>query len=444
MSALQIQQLQLQLDEAQKRERDAIERADELYTRGQELATKLQDAEARMPTDPPVENSTDRLIEALNALRTQTPAETPYVVPINPVNNIAYEDHPPPAGHKDVKHVGRPTDFNGTRSDARPFLQRLEGVFALQAQKYRLTRTRIIVTCSHITAGYAKHWAESISKAVTENLTTNYYYGDDWAQFKVRFIQSYGYSDERQRARNLLSNSFQGKQPYETFLSEFMQNKLMGGVDDEWAKQYFMAGLDKELFEMVHNQAVVPTTLDGWVNDARAKNIQRIERNSFTRVHRSEGTFQKNSFKSSPFPPFVQKPRAKDPNAMDVDVLRQSRLRPGQTRKKPIVPKPPQKPRPGPSARTTGTSSKSEIVCYRCGRKGHFKRECTASVNSLEHDEILQLAEYALSLPRDDEDDEVEEPVLESDEETVLHDDNDDDDETPEIVEVSDFPKGPA
>jgi len=61
--------------------------------------------------------------------------------------DVLNEDHPPSPGDIDVKGTEDPLPFDGSPSDARPFIERVEAWFALLPYSYRLTRTWIIATC---------------------------------------------------------------------------------------------------------------------------------------------------------------------------------------------------------------------------------------------------------------------------------------------------------
>lgn len=153
------------------------ETLEQLRQRIHDLEEQWREATERDPTE--------RMIRALQTLTCQRQEE--FVVPTNPVLHCPYGDHPPPAGQKDLKCFNHPEPFSGYQDDARPFLQRLQTMFAMAPNAYRLTHTHILAACSLITKGNAKPWAEAVSKAITEN-NANEYYTDEWAIFQSGFI----------------------------------------------------------------------------------------------------------------------------------------------------------------------------------------------------------------------------------------------------------------
>ena len=430
-----------QLDEANTRATAAAEAADEATAAAGEAERLRLAAEARNDGGGPSAQDWRDLINAMRA-----PRQTTFVNAVNPMTQVLYKDYGVVAGQMDTKDVKLPAGFSGKRWDARPFVHRLEAVFALCPNKYRLARTRILAACSVIAIQPAATWALTISKAVAHEDDTGGYYLDDWEDFVKKFTESYGIPNEKEDAQNRIQKLYQGESPFESYIAEFKRLQMIGEIPDTMALIFFKRGLSKRLYDAVYTLPTPPRTLLGWVEHCREKERQHYEQRDFAKSHRA---FQPGSYShyshaqgKTPHHPFARK----DPDAMDVDQVRQAGRRPGKQVKP--TSKPRSQTRPpvrnqrvaNVEATPTSSSSRPSIICYNCGREGHFKRDCRVTkIQQLSQEERDVLAEYAFNLPRGPQEDEDEEDhegsisqVPEQDEEEeellLVHDEEDEQD----------------
>ena len=106
-----------------------------------EAQTKVRTLETKDPLEDE-DDDTKKLVKTLTDAftRLQPKAEIRALDILNPATRQNFERSPVPPGVKDAKDVPKPLAFSGKRSDARPFLQRLEALFALQPVKFEFTR----------------------------------------------------------------------------------------------------------------------------------------------------------------------------------------------------------------------------------------------------------------------------------------------------------------
>ena len=407
------EQLIAQINNLNNRAARERERAAEATQRGQLAeAARLQAvadrdaANARTQRNGP---STAEWRDMVNAIIAPRPAAV-FQNSINPVTHVLYDDNAPVPGSIDTKDVKLPPSFNGKQWDARPFIHRLEAVFALQPNKYRLSRTRILAACSIITNQPSATWAMTISKAVTEHDNSAGYHLDKWDEFVKYFIQGYGIANEKEHAQHRIQKLYQGDSPFESYVAEFRRLQILAVFPNDTAIIFFKRGINKRLYDAIYSLPVPPTDLNDWIKQGREKDRQYMEQRDFAKAHRAftPGTHTYHAPAQKTFNhPFTRK----DPDAMDVDQIRQKGRRPG----KQVKPTSKSRSQARPQGRTqrvsnveaSTSSSRPNVICYNCGREGHYKRDCKITkINQLSQEERDVLAEYAFSLPRGSQEDE--------------------------------------
>jgi len=190
--------------------------------------------------------------------------------------DVLNEDNPPSPGDIDVKGTEDPLPFDGSPSDARPFIERVEAWFALLPCSYRLTRTRIIATCQIITISPAEAWARQMSRAVYM-IQDSPEYCDNWEEFCALFITSFGIPNEREDAYNRLAELCQDNWDLSVYLAEFNRLRTLAEVSEDVAIHELRRGLSQDLFWAISGMIPPPTTLNEWYSAARMRDLQLQE-----------------------------------------------------------------------------------------------------------------------------------------------------------------------
>ena len=372
-----------------------------------------------------------------------------FVPPISSITRRPAHDHGVTTGLRDMKDAKMPAPFAGYPEDARPFIIRMEGYFLLKPNAYRLSFVRQMTACSLITEQPAATWATTVHHQWISGIRSVFYY-ETWAEFGNAFMEHFGVPNEKQDAVNKLDTMRQTG-TLTTYIAEFLKYRELSGLTDNDLLYKFKRGIRRGLFYDVGRLDNPPVTLEDWMNRCKARDEQLNELASFQTVQRPQDSNRKQRPVSSPFQGYAQYHRQAtvDPNAMQVDAMRQkqphaSKTRQGSSGKGKTKPRTKRtNPTPSSSSSRSFPSPRipiSEITCYKCGKKGHMMAHCNINAADLSHQELLNIAHHTME-ERSRHPQPVEQEAESSDDEELASLLREKDDEDSSSDEEQDFPK---
>lgn len=269
--------------------------------------------------------------------------------------------------------IAEPDDFSGRAEDAKKFLTQCEAYFesctdASDSQK-------ISCALSHMKAGNALLFAEGVRKArasysPTVHTDPGKYY-QTWTSFVTNFKSVFHERDSTAKAQEKLQNMHQGNRTAEEYILEFSRYELDAEFDEKANLAFFKRGLQNWIRDKVYGMDTVPTTLDGWKERAMHFDQNRREQlefeKSFVKQTRPLAFSNPKPFGLNVQPRQYAPPSGPPPSPpvttsqvvpMDVDRAQQRRL-----------------------------LDLANIVCRRCGRKGHLQKDCYAKIAIVEEDD---------------------------------------------------------
>ena len=335
-------------------------------------------------------------------------------------DEIELKDYGGNPNSEDPRGINDPAKYDGTKADAKPFLQRLKTHFSFLPNRFRLAKDRILYACQLMTASDAtRTWATAVSAARTNNVDNQYWYYD-YEDFEKAFLLIFGHVNDEEHAVNHIRIFSQGKASYQAWLIEFEELAIRSRLPDVVLLLFFKQHLNSRIRMRIFNKHPVPTDYVGWKKAAAEVDQQNQEIREYNALF---GPDDGRPSRSNFYPPSNnQAPRERSPHVkpMDLSVLQhdeinafqqrrdkkhkksKDRKSKGKEREREHKPKDrkdrpskrehvkgkfPSPKRPLPNTNTSGPSlsafDPATAICFRCGQKGHVMKNCVTRIHAI-------------------------------------------------------------
>ena len=248
--------------------------------------------------------------------------------------------------HTELK-IGTPAEYNGKHETALSWLNSVRVYVLINKEVYDNDDKRVVFALSHMKKRVTQGWASDyFEQAMAQQPVTFGTFEEFIKNFKKDFtpIDSVGSAIAKLR-------TLSQKNSVEEYISEFRTAAVRSKITDNAALiEFFSTGLKHALVHRILGMDTVPTTIEDWYAKASHFDNQWLKAKAITaHSNPSYGGNRNSSNKKK----FYQKPsfqKERDPDAMDVDVVRLSK----EDRDRYI----------------------KEGRCFNCSSKGHMSREC--------------------------------------------------------------------
>jgi hypothetical protein len=241
----------------------------------------------------------------------------------------------------------------------------------LNSEKFGTPKKEILFIVSYL-RGQAWEWIQPHLEDYLENVDPDDQKGTTRAILHTKrelfseMRASFGYGNEQMEAERALQTIRQ-QGPVSKYKAEFQTLVVKTNWDDEAIASHFYRGLKDPIKDEISRRDERPTTTKEMYDLA-----MKIDERFFERQMEKKGNF----YQSRPNTKVQREVPAWKDNyyglqRMQIDA---TKGKPGSSHNRGPKKGPPNK-RPQPNK---GTTDKSNVECYGCGKKGHYKSECNA------------------------------------------------------------------
>jgi hypothetical protein len=241
----------------------------------------------------------------------------------------------------DIK-IPTPEEFDGSPDKLKPFLIQCKMMFTMRKGKFPTSKSRILYALSFFTKGKALAWRERVmedeatfvrdvaDKGLAETV-------DPWEAFKMMLEETFSTATAKTIAQQKLYSIRQGSRTVEEYITEFTILKSQSTLEDEVCELFFKNGLKDVIRQKIYESGTIPTDLKEWEDRAKAIDFGWRESQVFRGNNKEYGRSR-----------FV-KPGTNNPN--------RPKLSDEEFQKR-----------------------RNDKLCFKCGLKGHFAKDCRVQV----------------------------------------------------------------
>jgi hypothetical protein len=190
--------------------------------------------------------------------------------------------------------VMAPTPYTGEMKEAKDFLNQIFLYMTTRPTEFVNDRVKISFMLSYMTGKarpFANHTIKAIERSVNDQ--TVHYPFRTFAEFVEAFKAAFADPNPRKTAQFQLAQIVQGSRTADEYVLDFKTKGQETGYDEEALKEKFEKGLNPALLGKIYALPIMPTNLQEWMNWAMKLDRQwrEFER---TRQMRNTGTTQKS------------------------------------------------------------------------------------------------------------------------------------------------------
>ena len=250
--------------------------------------------------------------------------------------------------------LGTPEAFDSSFNKSHTWMNTVQFYLVVNKAVYDSDEKKIAFALSYMTKGSAVTWVTTFRTSCISGITISF---GSFADFVTTFETSFKQRDVTGTTVAWLTTTKMTRKqdgsynpPLTEYISTFQNNVALATITDHNVLiGYFSAGIPPPLMKRIMTMDTVHTKVEEWYSKAIHFQTQWERAEEISQCNRQPTKATYHSFSSPP------SSKTRDPDAMDVDVIKVSKLTPNE-RKRCI----------------------EKVLCFRCRKAGHLSTTCPA------------------------------------------------------------------